>query len=366
MPSIPAPIAEPFPPTKELKNMVSVVFEAYIAECKGDRTKTIDKKRGIFATWLKIIGDDPIEAINKEKTRQFKTMLMKLPANLKQRYGDKAIKDIDLEKIPEAQRLSVGSINDKLAKMTAFMNWAIKNGYYNAANPFIGLNLKDAERPEDKKHSFTDEQLKAIFSTPVYRGCQSDNMMQRYERGNLLIKDGMYWVPLIALYSGARLQEICQLYTADLKQQGDIWVFDFNEDGQDKQLKTLSSQRKTPVHPKLIELGLLQHFKAQTDKGEERLFPDLPLSSDGTYSGAFSKRFNHFLVRFKIKTDKTSFHSFRHTFIDGLRNTNVHKEVREALVGHLDKRTAHDTYGSAIGIQRLYEGIVQLEYKLSF
>ncbi len=352
------------PNRKEGESLISQVYELYLSECT-DREKTILTKRAMLKLWLEIVGNTPVMAIGKADARDFKQVLMKLPSNLNKRFKGKSVKDIDLESIPADQRLSVKSVNINLGYMNAFVNWMIRNSYYESANPFSGMQLKDKERGQDKRNSFSADELKAIFTSPVYAGCKNDTQRGRYEDGTTIIKDGFYWVPLIALYSGARMQEICQLYVTDIKKMGDIWIFDFNDDGDDKQLKTVSSKRKTPIHPKLIELGLIEHLETKIKEGELRLFPDLPMGSNGTYSGVFSKRFNHFLKRFKIKSDKTSFHSFRHTFIDTLRNTDVHREVREALVGHLDKRTAHDNYGSAIGIQRLYEGIIKLNYDLN-
>ena len=40
-----------------------------------------------------------------------------------------------------------------------------------------------------------------------------------------------YGVPLLALYSGARLEEICQLEIRDVRKVGDIRCFDINDRG---------------------------------------------------------------------------------------------------------------------------------------
>ena len=355
-------VTAPFPLLETTEKSVSEVYALYLLECQGDREKTLNQRKNVLELWQEVMGDEDIKALNKIKAREFKATLMCLPVNMKQRFKGKTLKEIDLKSVQIESRISVKTINNKLIWMSCFMNWAIQNGYYEASNPFTGLSLKANDDPSTRRASFSQDQLTQIFTSPIFTGCKSAKPHDRYDTGPEVIKDGLYWVPLIALYSGARLQEICQLYTSDLKLQGNIWSFDINDDGDDKLLKTASSKRRTPIHPKLIELGLLDYHKQQMDKGAKRLFPDLPMGNDKTYSSVFSKRFNFFLKRFGIKTDKTSFHSFRHTFIDAMRNTEVHREVREALVGHLDKRTAHDNYGSSIGLQRLYEGIVKLEY----
>ena len=58
-------------------------------------------------------------------------------------------------------------------------------------------------------------------------------------------------MPLIGLYSGLRMGEICGLQLEDIKKIDEVWCFDVNEE-QDKRLKTVNSKRIVPVHPHLI------------------------------------------------------------------------------------------------------------------
>ncbi len=364
--SFPMQSAEILSSNKGKKNegaeMLSVVYQAYLDECKENRPKTLHNKQVTLNLWLDALNDMPVSQISKAHAREFKQLMMKLPANFNKLYKGKYLKEIDFSVIPENKKLSIKSVNIQLGYMRSFMNWAIQNGHYEGANPFIGLALKETVRAEEKRHSFSKEQLSAIFNTPLYKGCLSEKLHGRFIEGNIIIKDGLYWLPLIGLYSGARMQEICQLYVDDIRKSDDIWYFDFNAEGEDKHLKNASSKRKTPIHPSLIEMGLLEHCQQQKEKGKKRLFSDLPLSCDGTYSNAFSKRFNHFIKRFNIKTDRTSFHSFRHTFIDALREANVSREVRQALVGHLGAQSSHDSYGSKASIKVLYEKISLVKF----
>lgn len=339
--------------------------KAYVRDCKDNRPKSIRRKEAIFDLWRDAMGDTPIQSIGKAQAREFKVLLMKLPANMKQRYRGKTLAQVDLESLPEGERLNVTTVNDLIGYMKAFFNWAICNGHYEGLNPFLGMAIKNKERAIERRLPFSQDQLATIFNSPVYKGCKSEHRLERYTEGKKVIKDGLYWVPLIALYTGARMQEICQLYSDDIKQVDRIWCFDFNDDGDDKNLKNGGSKRKTPIHPKLLELGLIRYRDGIRRRGEKRLFPDLPMASDGSYSNAFSKRFSYLLKRLDIKTNKTSFHSFRHTFIDSLRNARVNREVRQALVGHLDGKSAHDNYGSGMGVRQLYEGICRLRFSFA-
>ena len=144
-------------------------------------------------------------------------------------------------------------------------------------------------------------------------GCKS--LPTCHEEGRLIPRDShKYWVPLIGLFTGMRLQEILQLYLEDVYQHDGLWVFDLNENHPDKKLKTPQSKRLGPIHSDLIELGLIDLWeKKKTNLKDKRLFEDANVASDGTYSSTFSKWFSRYLTNIGIKTAKTSFHSLRQT-----------------------------------------------------
>jgi hypothetical protein len=56
------------------------------------------------------------------------------------------------------------------------------------------------------------------------------------------------------------------------------------------------------------------------------------------------------------------FHSFRHTFEDGVRDIpNVNKEWRDALQGHGETGVSGE-YGLGVRLQRLFEVLEKLSY----
>ncbi len=160
-----------------------------------------------------------------------------------------------------------------------------------------------------------------------------------------------------------RLGEIVQLLVADIKVHEGIPYFDISRgEGEDKQLKTASSRRDVPVHPTLIELGLLDHVekrRASAPKG--RIFPDIKPGADGYFSAQYSKWFSRYVIAVKVKTPKTSFHSFRHNFKDALVMAGVEESRRRALMGHSDD-SVHGQYGSKLPIPVLFEAISKINY----
>ena len=122
-----------------------------------------------------------------------------------------------------------------------------------------------------------------------------------------------YWVRIIRLYHGTRLQEISQLSLSDIYPLDKIWVIDINDNTKDKKLKTPNSKRKIPLHQNLIDLGFLDYLHILEQKGRDRLFHELTLGRDG-YTKNPSRFFNDYLRELGIKsaTEKYDFHSLRH------------------------------------------------------
>jgi energy-coupling factor transporter ATP-binding protein EcfA2 len=134
--------AERISPTRdEGQATVSKVYEAYLLECKGDREKTTEKKKNVLALWQEIVGDLPLKAVNKERARHFKTVLMRLPVNMKQKYGDKPIKVINLDQIPEDERLSVSQGQRQDLALAIFLARARSlGGTFFLDEPFVHLD----------------------------------------------------------------------------------------------------------------------------------------------------------------------------------------------------------------------------------
>ena len=196
-----------------------------------------------------------------------------------------------------------------------------------------------------------------MFSSPLFKGCQT--LASCHKAGRMIpLQSHKYWVPLIGLYSGMREQEILQLYVEDVRQYENIWVFDLNLNHPDKKLKTVQSKRLVPLHEDLISIGF---FKFSGEPRQSKTLrvdcsTDAPMAADGTYSSTFSKWFSRYLINIGIKTDKTSFHSFRHNTKDGFRNSGCSDELAENFVGR-STGTTGEAYGQGFSVARLHEAL---------
>ncbi len=145
------------------------------------------------------------------------------------------------------------------------------------------------------------------------------------------------------MLSGARLTEICQLYTDDIKLIDDIYCFDFNDDG-DKKLKNSPSKRQVVVHPLLIELGLIKHLEQCQNRGDKRLWMGIKRGRDG-YGTYFSRIYKTFNNEFITKDPKKTFHSFRHTAINDMKQAEVNDTLISEIAGHKVEGMAMGRYG---------------------
>jgi integrase len=321
---------------------ISSVLDEYLEEMSAakawaDKTK-LEIKTAVEKL-IEIIGDSQMESLSFELARKYKKSLVKLPANMKKdkRYRDKSIEEILLEdkKKPDDLKLkpiSINTANNSIAKVIAFMNWARQNGYV-VENYFSGMKLKNKKQARDERKPFSEADIKKVFNPKTY-----------------LIETSLgparYWVPLLGLFSGARLNELCQIHVKDVINSDGISCLDINANKDDpknpKKIKNKASQRVIPIHPQLIELGFLDYVEQQRKKKSVRLFPELSLSIDG-YSRKVGRWFNEQFLRKKLGIKEKTFHSFRHSLTDSLKQKGVGESYLSEYLGHTTGESI--TYG---------------------
>lgn len=312
----------------------------------GWRPKTKEDHGQVFSLFIEIFGDIPVESIDKPMMRKFKDTVASLPPNMRKdkRYRNKSIEKI-LKTKPE-KTISTHTINKYLSRLSNLFNYGVSHGFI-SANPANGLKVKLNSRPDEERQAYSNEDLQKLFNSPEFTNRSFKHSYQ-------------YWVPLIGLYTGCRLEEICQLHLGDIRKDGEVWIFDINEK-LEKSLKNLSSTRVIPVHPKLIELGLLQHVDTLRQQGENRLFPELQKHRDG-YSHQVSRWYRRFKQKFEFDSTK-NFHSFRHTFITHLKHKQIDPFMIHELDGHTIKSETMGRYGKRYRPEILLkEAIEKIDY----
>lgn len=307
-----------------------------------------------------LIGPDrPMSLIDIDDVKLVRDALSALPPNYMKMTANK---NITAKQAMAANKsgvsLSVKTQDKYFTMFRQLLIWGEAEGYL-AKVPGAGIKVAGLKKivPGEQRDPYSSDQLVKIVNSPLYRGHRSSTC--RHKPGLLVVRDGYFWVPLIALYSGLRLGEILQLLKADLKEENGIYYFDVNK-GDGKSLKTASSKRRVPVHHALVELGFVAYVQT---KSSGRVFAEIKQGADGYHSHHFSKWWGRYASKVGFKADRTAFHSFRHNFLDGLRAANSPEYVNKALMGHSDQ-SVHNAYGSSLPLTSLQEAIEKIVYPI--
>lgn len=201
--------------------------------------------------------------------------------------------------------------------------------------------MKKQGNAREDRQRYTEEQGRMIFSLPPWTGTSSPK--RRMQPGNSIVHDSWYWVPMIAWYTGMRLDEICGLQLDEVKFEGGLWQIEVKPNSL-RGLKTVGSTRVLPVASQLLKLGFDKYVEALRAEGEWLLFPELlPESGIGTLGRAFYKtRWTHLAKQLPFLVDGQANHSFRHTAIDAMKAAGISSEIRADFAGH---KLASETEG---------------------
>ncbi|TKW60766.1 MAG: site-specific integrase [Blastochloris viridis] len=341
----------------EPSKLMQEVIDAHVKDIsKGVEPLTLQRKNTAFKWFVEKYGDIPIQTVSKKHhANGFKDLLTRIPAHASKRHAGKTLTQLEAE---TGDKLAFNSQRIYLSAMHALFDWAERAGYYEGDNPFSRVAPpKQKVKLADAKGPYSAETLKAIFASPIFTGHGG----QRTKAGNRLIKDSLYWVPLIGLLTGARREELCQLHTKDIHKVDGVWVFDINDkDG--KHLKNPHSKRMVPIHQRLIDLGFLDYHQQQQAKRSKLLFPDITYSAGKERHGDnFGRRYNRALATLKLKGERRDFHSFRHTMIDALRVAGIQEGVMMAITGHKDERMVGN-YGKGYTLPILQQALNQVDF----
>ena len=166
------------------------------------------------------------------------------------------------------------------------------------------------------------------------------------------------WLPLLGLFTGARLNELGRLVVGDI--QGDpVPHFDI------RRAKNSGSLRAVPLHPQLVELGFLEYVEALKAAGQECLWPCLRSGGDpGTDGDVLGRWFSRYLHQGLGFPATVVFHSFRHSFRDFCRNAGIARDVHHQLTGHASG-AAGDAYGAGYSLDVFHGEVSRIRLPLA-
>ncbi|WP_439813839.1 DUF6538 domain-containing protein [Zavarzinia sp. CC-PAN008] len=303
-----------------------------------------------FRALREIVGDSrPITDVTRADCAAVQDVLARLPRNMNKLDDFRGLSLKEAAALAEAkgtQRLSPGTLRVYVHTLSAFFNDAIRKGVV-TDNPAQRLTQPRGTTSNGRRPFTTDELNRLFAALPKWAGTSA----------------GRLWVPTIALWTGMRLGEIVWLTAEDVKVMDGVTVIDLSPTAE-RRLKTPGATRVMPIHPELERLGFLQRVATVSEAGGGRLFPDLWGKTQAQCADYFQKRFTEFLASAGLKQPRLSFHSFRHTFRDAMREAGIPIDQVRALGGWARGSGVEDRYGQGSRPSTLARELARIRFSL--
>ncbi|MGF7192107.1 integrase [Robbsia andropogonis] len=341
---------DPFPPrpsatSKTLAEAVRLYLDSKRGELAPSSQKDYANALALFVRWAD--GSTSLSECSWDRLRDYFEFLQWLPTNYEKRRR-KDFEGLDAREFVSQAQTNGQRPVDVVSAQTRKQQQRILNGFFEWCRE---ARLMTGDNPAAAQVKFSKAQRMKSNAGRGYLPFSSEELRALFEPSRFLAfakGPDDFFLPLMGLYTGARMNELAQARIGDLRQSGNRWFLDIRpdhtgDDATETRVKTVSSVRSAPLHPDLIELGLIDYANALAQTGATRLFPHLPRDAKGKHTKGPSRRFAAYLTGLGIKNGpRKAFPSFRIALIQRLKLAGVAKDVRTEFVGHA-ARDVHDS-----------------------
>jgi len=340
--------------------------EFIVKQKEDNRTKKyIDECVRAVAILTDFCGDLPPDDYTPAQVSHFKNRVKWLPRNPdkgeanKKRWGKRTHtqRSAANEISPGAEVISQGTINKHINRLSAVFEFCNGLRYLTLPNPFF--------QRQSKRSKINGGATNAVAERTHYDMAELEEIFDptRYKSRKL---PHSFWPPFIALMTGARVNEIAQLYLADVvdddREHPGRWRFMILAKEKDQRVKNISSLRSIPMHPKLIEMGFLTYLEDVRALGYKRVFPTLRHTEASGYGDSVSEFYMTYLREKVGITDPTKvFHSFRYYFCHELFNMSQHERMHiVGMTGHVREGVFERTYAGELNYLKKMDILMKL------
>jgi integrase len=324
---------------------------------------TAYKNRSQLQKIINLLGSSrPVHSLQLSDLENLKDSLLYKVRNTDELFGPDSVARDDVR--PE-DVICGETIHRYLNLLKHFIRYCESSNWLPHSLPLHEVKLSSLSPQLPHYKTFTQPELAGIFNSRVYTTKATENF-------RWIPYSYCFWMPLLAAFTGARPGELCQLYAGDVFQAGGVAVIHVSDQGPEQRLKTQFSARDIPVHPKLIEFGFLDFVEMRLKEGGRYrpLFPELSYDKKHGFARTASRWFSgqgaddhgYLAACGLYKGQGACLYSFRHTFIDILRNTlGVQEMMIKKLVGHGTKHDVTINYGQEFSLSRRHQKIAEVD-----
>lgn len=223
-----------------------------------------------------------------------------------------------------------------------FWKWAIKHDarwrvdYKDRANPFEEHDLpkvRGKDRADAQRKDFTLDDLSKLHAAATSEGLHA--------LADLI---------LLGTYTGARIEELCQLKKGNVIVVDGVQSFDITDS------KTKAGIRVVPIHPAITAVVK----RLMDDSKDDYLVVTNSRSKYGIRSDPMVKAFGRLKSSLGFGPDRV-FHSIRKTVITQLVRASVQGTLIAELVGHETGQITFDVYSQGASTDQKFEAISKLK-----
>lgn len=212
------------------------------------------------------------------------------------------------------------------------------------------------------RNCWSHERLQQLLLSPLYTGCQSRH--RRAQPGKIIVRDSLYWVPLIVMTIGSRIDEILRLTKGGVMLRNSTVCLalnvSFTNDG-----KTDAAIRYIPVPELLLQLGFVDWVKALPGGPDAPLFPEVAAAAELTrLRDIFGKRVANLFRSLGIKDWNEDLYALRKTLSTALSMAGVADSKRQVIAGH-STGTILNIHYTSHQMESLKKVIDKVDFRLS-
>ena len=180
------------------------LYDAYMNDPTRDWSPTT---RNAYKTTKRVVmsilgADTPVDSITRSQCREMIEILRWQPRNASKLFpklGPVEIAEL-AKRDGRTDLINAANINTYLNKLGGVFNWAVKEEILDR-NPAKGLRVPDPVARRDKRLPFSPDQLRKIFSAPIYTGCRDDAHGYAVP-GAARPRNARFWIPLVSMFGG--------------------------------------------------------------------------------------------------------------------------------------------------------------------
>jgi len=309
-------------------------------DSKDYTTHNREKVLYTLRRWSEFHGDIPIEQIERAHIHQFDEALKQLPPATGDHRKLSIQDSIKRGKKEGKNPVGVKTRETYLLHLKSLTAYAVDTLGAIKADPFAGYTtdkpkLRASERKKGKRKPYSPEQVRQIID---------------YSRSTFDQATVDHWLPFLAAYTGARLEELGQLTVEDVVLIGNMHCIRITDLDPAQKVKNYHSLRTLPIPSVISNAGFLDYVEERRKAGGRMLFQgtysdrrkrarlqEVRPDKRGRFMSLYGQRFARKVrEQLELTEEGMTFHSLRHSWADAAWRAKIDPEIRRMIAGRLE------------------------------